>query len=207
MKLYTCDPAPNAQRLALFLNYKGIELDTTQVDLANGEQLGDAYRAINPYCTVPALILDDGTLFTEVVGIATYLDQIFPDKPLMGTDPVQRAQVIQWDHRIFMMMTSPTADILRNSKENWKDRALPGPINIPQLPELVQRGRDRLAAFYPIIEAHLGESAYVAGDSVTFADIDLFTACGFCRWVKQGIPEGCTALQAWYAKVEAELAG
>ena len=205
MKLYTCDPAPNAQRLALFLNYKGIELDTTQVDLGNGEQLQDAYRAINPYCTVPALVLDDGNLFTEVVGIVTYLDQIFPERPLMGTDPVQKAQVMQWDHRIFMLMTSPTGDVLRNSKDNWKDRALPGPINVAQLPELVQRGRDRLAAFYPIIEAHLANSAYVAGDSITFADIDLYTACGFTRWVKQGIPEECTHLQAWFDKVGPEL--
>ena len=74
-----------------------------------------------------------------------------------------------------------------------------------QLPDLVERGRSRLAAFYPIAEARMAESAYVAGDSITFADIDLYTACSFARWVKQGIPEECTHLQAWFDKVTPQL--
>jgi glutathione S-transferase len=206
MKLYTYDAAPNAGRLNLFLAYKGIQLpEIIQVDLGTQEQLGEAYKAINPWCTVPALLLDDGTLFTEVVGIATYLDGIYPDKPLMGTDPVEKAEVISWDHRIFMLMTQPTADVLRNANDNWKNRALPGPIDIPQLEPLVQRGRDRLAAFYPIIDEHLAQRAYVAGDRLTFADIDLYTTCGFARWIKQGIPEECSNLQAWFDRAGAEL--
>ena len=206
MKLYTYDAAPNAGRLNLFLAYKGIQLpEIIQVDLGTQEQLGEAYKAINPWCTVPALLLDDGTLFTEVVGIATYLDEIYPDKPLMGTDPVEKAEVISWDLRIFMLMTQPTADVLRNANDNWKNRALPGPIDIPQLEALVQRGRDRLAAFYPIIDEHLAQRAYVAGDRLTFADIDLYTTCGFARWIKQGIPEECVNLQAWFDRAGAEL--
>jgi len=205
MKLYTYDSAPNGQRLKLFMDYKGIELDTTQIDLGTGEQLGDAYRAINPYCTIPALVLDDGTLFTEVIGIVTYLEELHPQRPLLGTGTLEKAQVISWDHRIFLMMTSAIADILRNGKESWKNRAIPGPIDVLQLPELVERGRQRLAAFYPIADAHLAESAYVAGDKLTFADIDLYTGCAFARWVKQGIPEECTHLQAWFDKAGAEL--
>ena len=69
MKLYTFDPAPNPKRLALFMHYKGIDIDTVQIDLNAQEQLGDEYRAINPDCTVPALVLDDGTVLTEVIGI------------------------------------------------------------------------------------------------------------------------------------------
>ena len=205
MKLYTYEPAPNGQRLKLFLDYKGIEIDTTTVDLGTGEQLGEDYRAINPYCTIPALVLDDGTLFTEVIGIVTYLEELHPERPLLGTGALEKAQVISWDHRIFMMMTSAIADVLRNGKDTWKDRALPGPIDVPQLPELVERGRDRLAAFYPIADTHLAQSPYVAGDQLSFADIDLFTACSFARWVKQGIPEDCSHLQSWFDKVGPEL--
>jgi glutathione S-transferase len=205
MKLYTYEAAPNGQRLKLFMDYKGIEIDTTPVDLGTQEQLGDAYRAINPYCTIPALVLDDGTLFTEVIGIVTYLETLYPDRPLMGTTAVEKAQVVSWDHRIALMMGSAIADILRNEKENWKDRAIPGPINVPQLPALVERGRLRLQAFYPIIEAHMAQSAYVAGDGISYADICLYTTCGFARWVKQGIPEDCPHLQAWFDKVGAEL--
>jgi glutathione S-transferase len=205
MKLYTYDAAPNGQRLNQFLKYKGIEIDTTQVDLGSGEQMGDTYKAINPYCTIPALVLDDGTLLTEVIGILTYLEESHPEPPLLGTGAKEKAQVISWVHRITMMMTSAIADVLRNGKESWKDRALPGPINVPQLPELVERGRLRLAAFYPIVDAHLAQSGYLAGEHLTFADIDLYIACGFARWVKQGIPQECEHLQAWFDKVAAEL--
>ena len=41
MKLYTYDPAPNPRRLALFMKYKGIELDTAQIDIGTAEQLGE----------------------------------------------------------------------------------------------------------------------------------------------------------------------
>jgi glutathione S-transferase len=205
MKLYTYDPAPNGQRLNHFLGYKGIAIDTTQVDLGTGEQLGDAYKAINPYCTIPALVLDDGSVLTEVIGIITYLEELHPEKPLLGTGAQEKAQVISWVHRIIMMMTAAIADVLRNGKETWKDRALPGPINVPQLPELIERGRLRVAAFYPIVDAHLAQSPYLAGERLTFADIDLYTACGFARWVKQGIPEECQHLQAWFDKVKAEI--
>ena len=62
MKLYTFDAAPNPARLGKFMQYKGISLDTVQIDLGAEEQLSEAYRAIVPEATVPALVLDDGTV-------------------------------------------------------------------------------------------------------------------------------------------------
>ena len=55
MKLFTYDPAPNPRRLALFMQYKGIVLETQQVDLGAAEQLQEQYRKEIPDCTVPAL--------------------------------------------------------------------------------------------------------------------------------------------------------
>ena len=46
MKLYTFDLAPNARRLQLFLNYKGIELETQQIDLGSLEQHGEEYAVL-----------------------------------------------------------------------------------------------------------------------------------------------------------------
>ncbi|MDH3993817.1 MAG: glutathione S-transferase N-terminal domain-containing protein, partial [Gammaproteobacteria bacterium] len=82
MKLYTYDPAPNPRRLALFMQHKGIEIESQQIDMMSAEQLGDDYLAINPEATVPALVLDDGSVLTEVVGICTYLEELYPEKPL-----------------------------------------------------------------------------------------------------------------------------
>ena len=205
MKVYTYDPAPNPRRLELFMNWKGIEIETQQVDLMTGEQLGDAYRAINPECTVPALVLDDGTVLTEVIGMCTYLEGQYPDKPLLGTTPLEKAQVISWAHKIFAGLMMPIAGMLRNRSDAFRDRALPGALDIPQIPELVDRGVLMLGHILPKIDAHLANSNWVAGDNLTFADIELLISVDFLGWVKQSIPEDCNNLKAWYERASAEL--
>src|SRR6056297_3197147 len=144
MHLYTYDPAPNPRRLGLFLEWKGIEIETTQVDLMQLEQLGETYRAINPAGTVPALILDDGTLMTEVIAICDYLEALHPEKPLFGEGPLARAQVLSWDHHLFLSVFMAIAETLRNGNPAFEDRALPGPFKVTQIPALCERGRSRL---------------------------------------------------------------
>ena len=205
MKLYTYDPAPNPRRLELFLTWKGIEIETQQVDLMTGEQLGDAYRAINPECTVPAPVLDDGTVLTEVIGMCTYLEALHPDKPLLGSSPQEKAQVISWCHRLFAGLMMPIAGMLRNRSEAFRDRALPGALDLPQIPELVDRGVLMLGHMLPRIDAHLENNTWLAGDNLSFADIDLLVGIDFLAWVKQSVPEDCTHLQAWYQRAAAEL--
>lgn len=206
MKLYTYDPAPNARRLGLFMHYKGIALDTQQIDLATEEQLGDAYRAINPELTVPALQLDDGTVFSEVIGICTYLEALHPEKPLLGTTPLEKAKVISWNHKLFTSLFSAVAGMLRNRSKSMVNRALPGDLDIPQIPELVERGILQIQHMLPKLDAHLANSTWLAGENFSFADIDLLVAIDFMAWVKQSVPEECTHLKAWYARAKAELA-
>lgn len=205
MKLYTYDPAPNPRRLALFMKYKGIELDSQQVDLGSAEQLNDAYRKINPLCTVPALQLDDGTLLTEVIGICTYLEALHPERPLLGTTALEKAQVISWVHRLLMTMTSAIAGMLRNRSKAFADRALPGPLNVPQIPELVERGKLQLEYVLPQLDAELATRPWLAGENFTFADIELLVALDFMAWVRVPVPEDCSNLQAWYGRAKAEL--
>ena len=205
MKLYTYDPAPNPRRLALFMKYKGIAIDSQQIDLGTAEQLGEAYRQINPECSVPALQLDDGTVLTEVIGICVYLEALHPAKPLLGTTPLEHAQVISWDHRLFAAMTMAVAGMLRNRSRAFENRALPGPLDVPQIPELVERGKLQLGHTLPRLDGELATRPWLAGDNFTFADIDLLVAVDFMAWVKQSVPEDCTHLKAWYERARAEL--
>ena len=205
MKLYTYDPAPNPRRLTLFLQHKGIDLDTTQVDMMAGEQLGEDYRRLVPSGTVPALVLDDGTVMPEVIGICSYLESLYPEKPLLGTSALEKAEILAWDHRLFMMVFMPIAEILRNGNPNFKDRALPGPLNVPQIPELVERGKLRLDYAWEALDSDLAGKQWLAGDSFSLADIDMAVCAEFSGWVKATPPESCGNLHAYLQRVQAEL--
>ncbi|MBB3046168.1 glutathione S-transferase [Litorivivens lipolytica] len=207
MKLYTFDIAPNPRRLTMFLQYKGIEIDTQQIDLGKLEQFSDSFRAINPDCSVPALELDDGIALVDVVSICLYLESLHPEKPLFGKSDLERAQVVGWMHRLFTSGLMAIADMLRNQGDMFKDRALPGPGNLKQIPELVERGRIRLDQFFARMEEVCAEQDYLVGDALTQADIDLLAVCEFAGWVKVSVPESCTNLHAYLERVRAQLAG
>lgn len=206
MKLYTCDPAPNPLRLKRFMDYKGITLDTTQIDLASEEQLGDAYRAIVPEATVPALILDDGTVLSAVIAIVHYLELLFPEKPLLGVTAEQKATILNWNHRIFGEVFGPIADVFRNGHPKYAGRALPGPADVAQIPELVERGSQRLQDAFVMLNSVLSQQPFLAGETLSFADIDLLVAIDFAKWGARTSPNASLEhVQRWRENTEAAL--
>jgi glutathione S-transferase len=206
MKLYTCDPAPNPLRLKRFMDYKGITLDTTQIDLASEEQLGDAYRAIVPEATVPALILDDGTVLSAVIAIVHYLELLFPEKPLLGVTAEQKATILNWNHRIFGEVFGPIADVFRNGHPKYAGRALPGPADVAQIPELVERGSQRLQDAFVMLNSVLSQQPFLAGETLSFADIDLLVAIDFAKWGARTSPDASLEhVQRWRENTEAAL--
>lgn len=206
MKVYTYDAAPNPQRLATFLKLKGIEVETQQIDMASREQLSDEYRQINPAGTVPALVLDDGTVLSEVIGMYTYLEELHPEPPLMGYTPLERALVVSWCHRLASGLTLGIASVFRNRSKGFRDRGLPGPLNLPQIPDLVERGQMQIDFFLPLLDAHLANSTWLAGDNFSVADIDLYVTIGFLSWIKKPVPEDCTNLLAWHERAGEKIA-
>ncbi len=205
MKLYTYPAAPNPRRLQLFMQVKGIELEVEPVDLMQGEQFSESFQAINPRCTVPVLVLDDDTVLTEVIAICQYLESVYPQKPLMGVTPLERALVSNWDHRIFLEGLMAVAEIFRNGNKNFKDKALPGAVEVAQISALVERGQKMLALFWSMLDGVLSKSDYVAGNTLTLADIDAVAVIGFAGWVHIKPPAECLHLQGWYARMQKEL--
>ena len=205
MQLYTFDPAPNPQRLKLFLQVKSIELPTQQVSLNDGQQMSADYIAVNPARTVPALVLDDGTVLTETIAIVAYLDALFPNQPLLGDDPASKALILNWCHRCFNEGFHAVAEALRNRGDFFKDRALPGSGDFAQIPALVERGIARLHLFWGVLDDHLGGRHYMVGDVLSQADIDCFVLCNFAGWIKQAIPDDTPALKAWHQRIAEQL--
>ena len=81
-----------AYRVRIALNLKGIDYDRHAVNLVEGEQKAVEYRALNPQGFVPMLEIDDLRL-TQSLAIMVYLDQKFPEPPLMPRDPADGAHV------------------------------------------------------------------------------------------------------------------
>ena len=79
-------------RTRIALNLKGLVYDTRPVNLLAGEQGGDAYRAIDPQGLVPTLEAD-GEVLIQSPAILEWLEESFPDPPLLPRDPLGRAQV------------------------------------------------------------------------------------------------------------------
>lgn len=202
MIFYDCQTAPSPRRARMIIAEKGLEIDTVQIDLGKGEQLGDDYKKINPSCTVPALKLDDGTVLCENIAIADYLESIQPQPPLIGSTAQQRAVVLDWNARIEIQGMSAIAELFRNSAKGFNNRAATGPMNLAQIPELAERGRQRFQAFYPMLDAQLRGKDFIAGDYFSIADIAAFVTTEFAGWVKEAVPEECSAVRQWYERVK-----
>ena len=203
MKFYDYAAAPSPRRARIFMAEKGVDIDAEQVDLAVKAQFEDAYRAVNPRCTVPALVLDDGTVLSDNVAIARYLEEVFPEPPLLGTDPVEKALVAEWMSRAEAEGLLAVAEALRNRSEFFKDSSITGPQRYAQVPELVERGRARAEAFFVELDARLADHAYLAGDRFSAADIAAFVFVDFAGWIKLTPPDGLAHLKRWYEAVAA----
>lgn len=201
MKLYDCATAPSPQRVRIFLAEKGVDIPLVAVNLREGEQLGEAFRKINPDCTVPVLELDDGTMISEIFAICLYLESQYPEPALMGRNSVERAMVAMWNTKIEQNGIAALAEILRNRAKGMQDRALTGPINLAQIPQLVARGRIRAEAFFDRLDDQLRDSAYVTGDQFSMADITAYVMVEFAGWSKISIKESQGNLQRWYNTV------
>jgi glutathione S-transferase len=195
--LYDCATAPSPRRARILLAEKGIEHETVQVDLRNGEQFGEAFRRINPQCTVPALRTETGEVLTDNAAITAYLEAHRPDPPLLGRTPLEKAEIASWNWRIEFEGLLAIAEALRNGSPAMANRALPGPRDYAQIPELAQRGLARVRDFFATLDARLDGREFIAGEGFSVADITAVVAVDFARAVKVKVGDEYPYLQRW----------
>jgi glutathione S-transferase len=199
--LYDCATAPSPRRARIFLAEKGVPHDTVQVNLREREQLGEAFRAVNPLCTVPALRTPEGAVLTDNTGIAAYLEAAFPEPPLLGRTPLEKAEVASWNWRIEFDGLMAVAEALRNSSPAMVNRALPGPVDYPQIPELAQRGAARVQHFFTVLDTRLAGREFIATEGFSLADITAVVVVDFARAVKLRPGEEHPHLLRWRASM------
>ena len=91
--LYDYYRSSAAYRVRIALNVKGIEYESRPVNLLESAQRSDDYRALNPQGFVPMLEID-GLRLTQSLAIMGYLDQRFPNSPLLPAAAAERAHVL-----------------------------------------------------------------------------------------------------------------
>ena len=119
----------------------------------------------------------------------------------MGVDAKDRAIVAMWNHRFEIDGFLAAGEAFRNSAKGLVGRALTGPDNIDQIPELVDRGRRRVASFFASLDAQLARNRFVAGDRYTIADITAQVTLDFAAWIKLELPSGHRNATRWYREV------
>lgn len=202
MKLYDMKHAPNPKRVRMFLAEKGVEIERIPIDIPSGENLKPEYLKINPRGLVPALVLDDGTVIGESVAICRYLEELYPDPPLMGMDAKDKAIVEDWQRQMEFDGLMSFAWVFRNTSPVFENRALPGADgSLPQSTEMAEIGRKRAMSFFEKLDQRLGESPFVAGEHFTIADITAYMALMMGKWVKIPVPETHNNIKAWYEQV------
>lgn len=107
LTLYHANHSTCSQKVRLCLAEKGLNWQSKLVNLASNEHLTPEYLALNPNGVVPTLIHDDAIIRDSSV-ICEYLEEVFPDVPLLPSDAVERATVRAW---IRYLDEIPTASV------------------------------------------------------------------------------------------------
>ncbi len=204
MKLYDWFPAPNPRRARIFINEKGIDVEIVEAG-GEGLALTAEFLSKTTHGMVPMLELDDGTQICEAMAICRYLEDIYPEPPLMGIDPLDKGIVEMWERKADTEGLLAASELFRNSHPNFVDRGLPGQRgdDIPQIPELVDRGKARIGRFFNKLNSQLADNQFLAGPRFSVADITAFCTIDFCQSCEMLIPEDCQHVSRWYKEVAA----
>ena len=204
LKLYQSNASPNSRRVRMFLAEKNITVGIIPVDLASRAQFSDAYKAINPRSQVPTLVLDDGTPIGEVLAIWRYLEEVYPEPPLLGRTPTGKALVTMWERRVELDGFCAVMEGVRNRAAGLDGRALSGPHAYDQIPELVTRSELRVQDFYADLDARLQAVPFIAGERFSAADITGLATLDFAaKGFDIPLPSEHVALERWYRMISA----
>ena len=201
MKLFGFWRSLAAYRVRVALNLKGIAFEEIPIDLLKGEQFAESYRAINPQMVVPALVDNDGVVLAQSMAIIEYLEEAYPQPPLLPAAPRDRARV-----RMLAQIVAADAHPLMVPRVRaylTDTLKLDEPIRL----QWIQRWSDAaLAAVETQLTAHAVAGRLCHGDTPTLADICLVSQVIGARMFKLDlsafptvtrVADACLALPAF----------
>ena len=193
MKLYTFSYAPNPRRVHVYLAEKGIAMTLETVDIMTGQNRQPEFLKKNPLGGLPVLELDDGSHLTESLAIMHYLEELHPEKPMIGTTPLERAQTREVERICELGVLAPTGTIFQNTSPMFAGR-------VKQSAEAAETARMRLTANLTVLDHKIGSKPFVMGDKPTIADCTLFAALKFGEFTGSPLDGTHPNVARWYAE-------
>jgi maleylacetoacetate isomerase len=202
LTLYTYWRSQASFRVRVALRLKGLEFRSVILDLMAGDQFAESYRSLNPEMVVPALIEDEGPPLVQSLAILEYLDERYPDPPLLPSDARGRAHARALAH----VVASDTHPLIVPRVRKY----LEGKLGLAE-PQRMDWIRHWLDAGSSALEGLLARDArtgrFCCGDAVTVADICLvahftsaimLTKCDVARYPTAArIYETCMGMDAF----------
>lgn len=194
MKLYKVALAPNPTKVMLYIaerNEMGAHLDFEQVTVntLKGEQREPTHLERNPFATVPAFELDDGTYLKESLAIIHYLEAKFTDFPLVDGSPEARAHAWDLERIIDLKLSSPMGAY---------GHAVNSPLGYPKDPERAEQLLNGMQKPLDYLESQLEDGRpLLLGDRVSVADCTLQASLQFMRFVEADVLGERPYLKAW----------
>ena len=203
MKLYQFDLAPASKRVTFFLEETGIEVPIVQLNVRDGDQFEEPYNSLNPFHCIPFLELEDGTVISETVAICRFLEETNnSSKKLFGKTSKERAIIEMWNRRLEIDGYIPLINGIRNKFERYEGKVLPGTRNdLPQVPAIAKRGIESCRILFERLNAHLNTSPYVAGKTLSIADITGYEVVTLAIAIEMNFDE-FEKVKAWYEKLD-----
>ena len=161
IKLYDFASSPNCQRVKVVLEEKKLPYETVRVDLRKGEQKKADYLKLNPYGKVP-VIIDGGTVLYESCIINEYLEDKYPQPPLMPKDPAKKAKARILTDYGMNHLDGPYQKLRMEKMKDEKERNQ----------ETIDNATKELKNLLQRFEREIGDQSYLVGD-FSLLDADL----------------------------------
>lgn len=194
MKLYVVPLAPNPTKVMLYIAEReqlGVEMNIEQivVNTVKGRHKEPEHLARNPFGTVPALELDDGSHLLESLVIVEYLEDKFPEQTMYSGTAEKQAKARDLERIIDLKLGGPMGAF---------GHATNSPLGRPPEPEKAAQCLESMQTPLDYLENLLQDGRpLLAGDRVSVADCTFQSFLQFVRFVEADIFGDRPLLRAW----------
>ncbi len=194
MKLYMVPLAPNPTKVMLYIAERaelGVDMGIEQivVNTVKGRHKEPEHLARNPFGTVPAFELDDGTFLVESLAIIQYLERKFPDNPILAGTPEDIGHALDVERVVDLRLAGPMGGY---------GHAVNSPLGYPKDMEKAAQLEAAMQAPLDFLENLLSDGRpLLTGEQASIADCTLQASCQFVRFVEQDVFGDRPLLRAW----------